>query len=235
MGAEVETYFLEARVNPLGLLKGAVRFQRLIRTVRPNVVHAHYGTVTGLFSIFRSRLPVVITFRGSDLNPSSEFSSLRGIVSRVLSHLAALWAAEIICVSKELRGRLWWCRRKVEVVPSGVDLEEFRPMNRDAARLRLGWSPDERLILFNHGLGRTPNKRLDLVEAAGALLRGRIPTIRLVVLEGSVPIDRVPEYLNASDAVVVASEHEGSPNIVKEALACNVPVCSVRVGDVAEM
>jgi glycosyltransferase involved in cell wall biosynthesis len=60
-----------------------------------------------------------------------------------------------------------------------------------------------------------------------------MPGVELVLGWG-VPHDRMPYLMNAADALIFTSLQEGSPNAVKEALACNLPVVSVPVGDVAE-
>jgi len=106
LGLDVTTFSLLERTNPRGLLQEARRFRAMVQSWSPDVVHAHYGTVTALFAALLSRRPLVISFRGTDLNPSSEHSSLRGAVSRWMSQGAALFAREIICVSPQLRGRL---------------------------------------------------------------------------------------------------------------------------------
>lgn len=235
LGTQVETFSLQSRTNPVSLVREACRLRRRIKVFDPVVVHAHYGTVTALFCALFARRPLVITFRGTDLNPSSEFSRLRGGVSRWMSQIAALFAAEIICVSTELRQRLWWRRAGVHVIPTGVDVEQFHPMARDTARVRLGWSATDRIVLFNHGNSRTPNKRRDLVDAAMTRVTAEIRGARLVVMAGDVAGDEVPLYMNAADVLVMASDFEGSPNVVKEALACGTPVCSVDVGDVRAM
>jgi glycosyltransferase involved in cell wall biosynthesis len=235
LGVETRVFFLESRTNPLAIFGLARKFRRECRQFLPDVVHAHYGTITALFAVVFSRCPVVVSFRGSDLNPSSEFSAPRATLSRWMSQLAALGAREIICVSEGLRNRLWWRRGRVHVIRSGVDVHEFYPRPRDEVRSELGWSPNDCVILFNHGPARSPNKRKALVDAAMEIVKQQKPEARLFVLDGQVPGRSVPQYINASDVVVMASRFEGSPNIVKEALACNTPVCSVAVGDVPEL
>jgi glycosyltransferase involved in cell wall biosynthesis len=235
LGAQVETFSLLSRTNLVSLVGEARRFRQQVKAFNPHVVHAHYGTVTALFCALLALRPLVITFRGTDLNPSSEFSKVRGSLSRWMSHTAAVFAAEIICVSSELRQRLWWRRASVHVIPTGVDVEQFYPMERHAARSRLGWSAADRIVLFNHGSSRAPNKRRDLVDAAMTMVAARIPSARLIVMEGNVAGDEVPLYMNAADVVVMTSDFEGSPNVIKEALACGTPVCSVDVGDTRTM
>jgi len=117
-------------------------------------------------------------------------------------------------------------------VPSGIDLERFAPLDRDECRVRLGWVDGRRHILFPAPASR-PEKRYQLAEAAVARLRGTGCEVDLHELDGVVH-DEVPTWINASDAVLLTSTHEGSPNVVKEALACNVPVVAVDVGDVRQ-
>jgi len=158
---------------------------------------------------------------------------LRSHAQKLLSHLAALRASRIICVSQQLAGRLWWCRRKVAVVPSGVDLDLFFPIDRSAARDRLGWGRDERVVLFAAGASPAV-KRLDLAEASMTHARELAGAVRFVVLRGDVPHQEMPFYLSGADCLLFTSDYEGSPDIIKESLVCNLPVVSVDVGDVPE-
>jgi glycosyltransferase involved in cell wall biosynthesis len=115
------------------------------------------------------------------------------------------------------------------VLPSGIDLELFRPEPRDEARHRLGLAADQHLILFvgNPALAR---KRFALAQAAVDLVSRSMPTRLIAGWE--LPHREIAALMSACDALVCTSMQEGSPNAVKEALACNLPVVSVRVGDV---
>src|SRR5215471_20515264 len=64
-GVRCETFYLASRTSPWVLLKEWRRLRRTIRVFRPHVLHAHYGTVTGLVSVLSTRVPVVVTFRGN--------------------------------------------------------------------------------------------------------------------------------------------------------------------------
>jgi glycosyltransferase involved in cell wall biosynthesis len=159
---------------------------------------------------------------------------MRVLIGHLLSHLAALRARRIVCVSSELRSRLWWRRTRISVVPSGVDLEVFSQEPKPEARAKLAWSTSRKVVLFNAG-GTPAVKRLDLAQEA-VMQAARIdPDIAIHVITGRVPPDEVNTLLNAADCLLVTSDWEGSPNIVKEALACGTPIVSVDVGDVREL
>jgi glycosyltransferase involved in cell wall biosynthesis len=232
-GVVTETVYLRSRTNPLVLAREALRIRRLARTFLPDVIHAHYGTVTAMLCACVSPVPLIITFRGSDLNPVNVKGRARGAVARLLSQCATLRAARVICVSRGLSERLWWRARGVTVIPDGIDLRLFYPRARDEVRRELGWPVEDRVVVFN--VGNNPRtKRLDLAQAAFVRARASRTDLRLYLIDGNESPSRIPLFLNAADCVLVTSDAEGSPNIVKEALACNLPVVSVDVGDVSE-
>ena len=238
LGVQVTLFNLRSRTSPILMAREWVRFRHCLRRADPDVVHAQFGTVTALFAALAApRRPLVITYRGSDLNlapPSAPFAEkVRSLAGHLFSQLAALSADSIVCVSRPLRRRLWWRRGRVAVLPSGVDAELFRPEPQARARQRLGWSEGARVILFNAGHGARV-KRLDLARASAALAGAVIPRLRLEVLDGHTPPDNIPVLMNAADCLLLTSDTEGSPTVVQEALACNLPVVSVDVGDTAE-
>jgi glycosyltransferase involved in cell wall biosynthesis len=151
----------------------------------------------------------------------------------LFSQLASLRAQKIICVSRQLRDRLWWRRGGVTILPSGVDPQVFRPEPRALARLRLGWSEQDRVALFHAGKDVLV-KRLALAKAAVEYARPKVPALRLEILDGSVRPALLPEMMNAADCLLLTSVSEGSPTVVQEALACDLPIVSVEAGDVVE-
>jgi len=227
-------FFLQSRMSPIGLASEWRRFRREVREFRPDLVHAQYGTVTACMAAFGAMVPAVVTFRGSDLNRDPSVSLVRYLMSYSLSQIAALKAIRLVCQCRQLRSRLWWRRERVTVLPGSVDLERFHSMSQEKARNALGWPNDERVVLFNAGTFVRKVKRLDLAKAAITEAQKSIEKVRLVILDGSVSPDEIPIYLNAADCLLVTSDSEGSPAIVREAMACNLPVVSVDVGDIAE-
>jgi glycosyltransferase involved in cell wall biosynthesis len=134
-------------------------------------------------------------------------------------------------VSEQLKQQLWWRKRIAIVIPTGVDTDSFYPRARNEARAQLGWPNRERVVLFNGG-GHPLLKRLDLAQAAVDVARAICGDIRLTVLNGTVAPDSVPVMMSAADCLLLTSEWEGSPTVVQEAMACNLPVVTVDVGDV---
>jgi glycosyltransferase involved in cell wall biosynthesis len=230
-GVDVRCFFLRSRTSPLRVLREWQRLRAEIRDSLPHVIHAHYGSMNAIVAACASQVPLVVTYHGSDLNPVPGDHRLKAHLGHALSHLAARQARQIICVSPQLVDRLGHVADRVHHVPCGVNLDQFRPMPRSECRAALGWHADETVVLFN---ARTDpiGKRLDLAQAAARLAQLRIKNLRLHVFVGKTDPDQMPLYYNAADCLLMTSDYEGSPMVVKEALACNLPVVSVDVGDV---
>ena len=120
---------------------------------------------------------------------------------------------------------------KIYVIPNGVNLDRFFPIEKDVARRELGVSKDEILVLFVSDPAR-PEKNYPLAERA-VQLQGN-EKVQLQAVYGE-PQEKINLWMNAADLLVLTSFHEGSPNVVKEAMACNCPVVSTDVGDVKEV
>jgi glycosyltransferase involved in cell wall biosynthesis len=199
--------------GPKALLRAAGRLRRRFRGQRFDIVHAHFG-LTAWPALLARLGPVVVNLHGNDLLVRRSY-----VATRAALPFCALTAA----VSREFSGHLPGAgtRRRVAVLPVGIDLHRFRPIPRAEARARLGLDPEGRYLLFPHDPAR-PLKRYDrAVEAAG--------DTRLLTLGGVAP-DEVPYWINAANAVLVPSEEEAFGLSVIEALACGVPVLATPVG-----
>jgi glycosyltransferase involved in cell wall biosynthesis len=197
-----------------------------------------YGGVMAriIRSVIRDR-PVIVTFHGSDLlgqpfeRPLRRFFAAGGILA---SKQAATQCDGIVVVAKHLIEKLPKDipSSRIQVIPCGIDLGLFKPLDQTCCRQQLGWSQGVFHILFQ--ATGDPVKRPELAVAAVEKLREQGVKVELHYLRG-VEYGQVPVWLNASDALLVTSHHEGSPTIVKEALACNLPIVSVPVGDIPRM
>lgn len=231
-GVDLDVFPFNGDKNPYNYLRAWARLRRQLQQQRYDLIHAQFGQ-SGLLALPK-RVPLVVTFRGSDVlgivgNDDGQYTRAGRWLQRA-SRLVAQHADAVIVVSAHLADHLP-ASVPVHVIPSGLDFSLFRPMPRAEARHLLGMDQDERLILFV-GRPEQARKRFELARAAVDLLNRRL-SARLVVAWRVQHAD-VAVYMNACDALVFTSMQEGSPNVVKEALACNLPVVSVRVGDVEE-
>ena len=196
------------------------RVRRELRRGEYDLIHANYG-LTAPYAITQFRLPVVLTLWGSDV------VGFDGLVTK-----ACAWRCDAVTVrSEEMRELLG--REDAHIVPSGVDLERFRPIDRTEARERVGWDLKGTHVLFPYSPDYE-RKNYPLAKWVVGQAESELgEPISLQTISG-VPHEDVPYYVNAADALLLTSKHEGSPNTVKEAMACNVPVVSTDVGDVRE-
>jgi glycosyltransferase involved in cell wall biosynthesis len=230
-GIEVSVFPFKGAKNPFKYLMNWVLLQIKLRRERYDLVHAQFGQ-SGLLALPK-RLPLVVTFRGSDLLGTVSDNSRRHIrvssLHRFLSRLVAAHADAVIVVAEHMKAQLQ-ASIEAHVIPSGIDMQLFRQTEKRIALRRLGLPHDERLILYV-GRPTSARKRGYLAERALEILNQSMPA--KLVVAWLVPHADIPLYMSACDALVFTSMQEGSPNVVKEALACNLPVVSVRVGDVA--
>ena len=205
--------------------------RKRLRLGNHELVHARFGQC-GLVARAQLKVPVVITYGGSDVLGSSQLRSrmqYKNYLLRAVSRLLSFVVDEVIVVSRHLGEALG--SRDYHVIPSGVDFTMFRPINRAEARERIGFPIERRLVLFA-GSPENSRKRFDLARQACDLAGSEVD-LALIPLTGR-PSKDVPVFMSACDVLLVTSDIEGSPNVVKEALACNLPVVSVDVGDVRE-
>jgi glycosyltransferase involved in cell wall biosynthesis len=237
-GLDVRVLFVDRRTEgPSIYYRIGAMLQRELAEFAPDVVHVMYGGVMADQVTKQRGLPTLVTFHGSDLLGEN----LSGLARKLISHYgvfcsrkAARRANGVIVVARHLLKALGRGidSTKIKVIPCGIDLERFKPLDRTVCQRRLGWDAEAFHVLFATSAG-DPVKRPELARAAIDLLSRKYRQINFHVLSG-ISNTEVPHWLNAADALLLTSKHEGSPTIVKEALACGLPVVSVNVGDVAE-
>lgn len=221
-GCDVELFKVEGH-GASGYLRNLRRLKDAIRQFQPDVLHAHYG-LCGLLCTLQHRVPVVVTYHGSDINDSRVLP---------LSRMAMRRAAHNIFVSEKTKAiavrHSSSVNKRSSVIPCGINLEDFPIVDRIEARQRMGLQPDGRYVLFAGDFDNAV-KNATLAKAACALL----PDVSLLELKG-YKRNEVAMLMNAVDALLMTSHSEGSPQVIKEAMACGCPIVSVDVGDVAEM
>ncbi len=230
-GVEIDYFPLTGR-GPGSYLRAISDVRRRLGSSGADIVHAHYGISGFAGWLAAGRRPVVVSFMGSDLLGSQ---SRRGGItagSRLVSLFSivlARWCYSLSVVkSFPMREKLLR-NTPCAVIPNGVDIRAFCSSDRLGARSQLNLDPDEYLVLFPSGRDN-PEKNYDLASLAVGRLGER--GFRLLEVNNAGR-EEMNLLFNAADMLLVTSFHEGSPNVVKEAMACGCPVVSTDVGDIA--
>jgi teichuronic acid biosynthesis glycosyltransferase TuaC len=214
LGVEVDYYPIVGK-GLVGYWKNRKLLLQKIKSFQPDIIHAHYG-LSGLLTNTQRNIPVVTTYHGSDINISGVF---------ILSRLNMVLSAHAIFVSNENRQKSGLSKNST-LLPCGVDTKTFVPGLKEESRKFLGLDVDQKLVLFSSAFDIAV-KNSALALSAIALL----PEVRLIELK-NYSRSQVALLMNAADVALMTSFTEGSPQFIKEAMACNCPVVSVPVGDV---
>ncbi|MGH9350552.1 MAG: glycosyltransferase [Terriglobia bacterium] len=233
LGVEYDVLFINGRGLWRNYFRGVWDLHRLLRKSRYDLVHAHFG-LSGCVARLQTRAPLVVTFHGDDVLGRLKKNgriALMGRFFQISSFVLARRAQAVIVQSQEMRRKLRLAR--AEVIPCGVDLNLFRPMEQAEARRKLGLSAEKKYVLFPYDPA-LEGKCFPLAEAAVRLAAREVPGLEMLRVLGR-PHAEMPFYMNAADALVMTSFSEGSPVAVKEAMAVNLPVVAVNVGDTVEL
>lgn len=216
LGVEADYYGIHGK-GFYGYLTNLSSMKAKIREFHPDLIHAHYG-LSGLLANLQREVPVVTTYHGSDIHSKS--------MNLFLSRIAMRFSAYNIFVSEWLQQLASYHGSKQCIQPCGVDLTTFHPIERSEARKLLGWDAVGKYILFA-GSFNSEVKNSPLAKDATAIMKDA----QLVELQGYCR-EEVNLAMNAANCLLMTSLREGSPQVVKEAMACGTPIVSVDVGDV---
>lgn len=208
--------------------KGKFEYLRIIPKIKKiskdyDILHYHhiYSGFSGLLSFVNK--PYIISILG-------DIRQINGPLERIFKLISPLLKGKIIYKYNHK-----YKSQNYIYLPNGVDIDVFKPIEKKKAKLKLKLDIDKKFALFVSAFGiNNKIKRHDkFIATLKALENDGIKLFPLYLVD--VKRDLVPYYYNSSDIVLVTSDHEGSPNAVKEALACNIPIVSTNVGNVHQM
>lgn len=238
---DVDVIFFDPRETRLNYGLYLPRIVRAIGSGRYDIIHAHH-TYTMLLAEIGRRLtgatvPLVFTIHEPEIVDGEGRTRTWHPTSRLrhslpLKRFAARRADFVIFVARQLATVLAIGGRH-EIIPCGVDLGKFRPLDRAECRRQLGL-PANRPVIFFPANPQKRFKRFELAREVYGLVRRHLPDA-LIVAGGSIDAETMPFYYNAADVMLQTSFCEASPTVVKEALACEVPVVSTDAGDTREV
>lgn len=200
-------------------LKSVISLRKKIRVEKPDIVHAHYSVcgVVAFFATLGSRTKVVVSILGSFPKKNFKLFWVRFFGRH-------LWDKTITKSERTARQ----LGLDVDIVPNGVRMDQFDIIDYEKARGMVGFSPDKKYVIWCSHPQRV-EKRYPLAQTAVALVND--PNVELVPVFDK-PHDEVVKYMCAADLLLLTSVSEGSPNVIKESMACNCPIVTTDVGDV---
>ena len=223
-GCKVDYFLVKGNyIKAVGALKAK------IREFKPDVVHAHYG-LSAITAELQNLVPVVTTFHNGE--------TLDWHVN-LMSSLMSLRAKHVIYVAQHVRDLSYFKAKNYSIIPCGVPVDQCVVINKAEARKQLGWSDDKKYILFGGAFDNLRKNYALLKEAVDKLnlkleilnLKSHIEIVEMRGLSREQCVLR----MNACDLFALPSHSEGSPQALKEAMACNCPCLATDIADVREL
>lgn len=238
---KTEVLFINGRENRWNYLKGMFKLLRLLSSQRFDIVHTHHSYCAYMAIIARLclklKVPLLLTLHEGEICHNGKVSYkidfiekikyMRFFKNYVINRLDRL----ITVYEGLLRAPL---KTAYSTVPCGVNIDLFRPLAQADCRRRLKINENARVIFFPSDY-RRPEKRFDLVKKAYTILKAHYGNGLILLQGGAINYDLMPVYLNAGNVMVLSSDYEASPMVIKEAMATNTPIVSVDVGDVKDV
>ena len=216
LGIDV-TYFAIVGKGAMGYLRNYKRLMETIKTYQPDLIHAHFG-LCGALCVLQSKVPVVITCHNGET--LTKYGNL-------ISSLAVQRAKHTICVAQHIYDKLYLKPRHYTIQPCGIEVAEL--VDNEIAKQKLGLPTDKYNILFG---GSFTNLRKNVALANAALDILKRDDINLIEMKG-FSREQVTLLYNACDMLLLPTKSEGSPQVLKEAMAYNCPVVATDVADIA--
>jgi glycosyltransferase involved in cell wall biosynthesis len=219
-----EIFLIESvHKTKLEYIKSILTIQQYITKYKPDIIHIHYG-LSGFFLLFfKPKIKIFLTLHGSDFNNRGSNFLQVWLSKRIISKVDTIFVQNTSMKEQALK-----YNNKTEVLTCGVDTDFFKPDQFIKKENK------DKIILFPSNPTRKVKNYPLFLETIKILEEKYQHKIIPKNLENVSRI-QVKELLSKSDCLVMTSITEGSPQVIKEALSCGLPVVSVPVGDVTEM
>lgn len=205
----------------MGYLHARKDLLKAIDAYQPDIIHAHYG-LCGMTAVLQSKVPVVTTFHNGE--------TLNWVVN-LLCSIFSQRAKHVIYVAQHIYDLVYWTHKHYTILPCGVNMEECKVTPYAEARKQLGWSKDKKYILFG-GAFDNLRKNYPLLKQA-IELTGR-KDIEVIEMRG-LNREECTLRMCACDCFALPTHSEGSPQALKEAMACNCPIVATDTADIAHL
>ena len=237
-GILVDVVFINGKKNRLNYFTSIISLSRKSRSYHYDIIHAHHTycvyPLLPMRMLIKTKLLLVLTFHEGEVHKPRELVPMDADAIKKLVYLKWLKKMAlknvdlVITVEKKLIEKLGF-RGKVVVLPCGVDLDLFQPRDKAWCRAKLAFPVNKKIIFFPALPERKTSKGFDVLEEALKFISRKDISL---VTGGDIPHDDMPYYMCVADVVVQTSNFEASPMVIKEAMACNIPIVSTNVGDV---
>ena len=233
--ADIELLVLPGLGGIFPYIKSIPEILRALKK-RYDIIHIHYGNVSSMIKIiYRGKTPVVTSYCGDDLQGTQLKEGkylFKSLFFKMLNVFFSGRDSYSIVKSELLAAKIRKRAKYIQIIPNGVDMNKFNPISREEALMKLGLTDDgKKIILFPADINRS-SKNYEFLDRALSRFKNKYQFRVLSFKDGKVNPELVPYYFYAADLVAFPSLSEGSPNVVKEAMACSCIIFSSGCGDV---
>ena len=223
IGAENEVFFINGRERgKIEYLKAIFKLKKKLKKDKYDVIHCHHAlsAITLLLGVKKIEPKIVVSYQN---DPRFELGLRVFRYIKKRTHVRIYKNSSIKIDDDNLF-----------ILPNGVDIDLFKPIDREFACKKVNLNPEKKYLLFVSSSFIRKQKRIDRFEKVYKILKNKYANIEKLIM---VNTDRwkVPYYYNIADVHLVTSDFEGSPNSVKECLACNTNVVATDVGNIKEL
>ena len=205
-----------------GYLSNILPFREYIKQNKINIIHAHYLDSALVPTLSFTKKPIIVSLMGSDVYDNRKFLP-------IIRFFIKFYWKDVIVKSEKMKGLIKIS--SLNVIPNGVNFQQFYPQDQAKAKEKIGFNKLKKQIIF---IANPKRKEKNYELALNAVTFLQNPGLELIPLF-DIPNELLVNYYNAADLMLMTSKHEGSPNAIKEAMACNCPIVATDVGDIKDI